>query len=106
MVRTYKPKTERCNINEEDVKAAISEVISKTLSIRQAADKYNIKVATLQHRIDKFRKSLEDSEASSSSNSFSSKYTVAQVFSTQQEKLLTEYLLNCSKMQYGLPSAL
>ncbi|CAK1597348.1 unnamed protein product [Parnassius mnemosyne] len=101
MVRTYKPKTERCNINEENMKAAISDVISKKLSIRVAAGKYNVKTATLQHRIEKFRKSFEDSQASSS-KSYSSKYTVAQVFSKQEEKMLTEYLLNCSKMHYGL----
>lgn len=104
MVRTYKPKTERRNINEEDVMNAISSVMSKTISIRQAANKYKIKAATLQHRVEKHRKGLKDMEASSpsTSNVYSSKYTSAQVFSTQQEKMLTEYLLNCSKMHYGL----
>lgn len=104
IVRTYKPKTKKRNINEEDIKTAISEVVSKTLSIRQSADKYNIKPATLQHRVKKFCKFFENNEASSSSNSnsYGLKYTVAQVFSTQQEKMLTEYLLNYSKMHHGL----
>ncbi|KAL3289150.1 hypothetical protein HHI36_003587 [Cryptolaemus montrouzieri] len=139
MVRTYKPKTDRKNINEESIEDAIREVLSKTLSIRKAADKYGIKTATLQHRIEKARKSFEATrplstiEASSSlqaesslsqagpsssqiapsmemaqiasssahtttaalsphtatatsSNIYGSKYTVAQVFSTEQEK--------------------
>lgn len=101
MLRTYKPKTEKSNINEEKVKTAISEVISKKLSIWRTADKYNIKAATLQHRIEKFRKSFVENQAPSS-NSYGSKYTISQVFSTQQEKIFTEYLLNRSKMHYGL----
>lgn len=101
MVRAYKPKTDRGSIDEETVKSAISEVISKRLSIRRAADKYRIKAATLQHRIEKFRKTFEENEASSS-NIYGSKYTVAQVFSIEQEKAFAEYLLNCSKMHYGL----
>ncbi|KAL3269352.1 hypothetical protein HHI36_008424 [Cryptolaemus montrouzieri] len=59
MVRTYKPKTDRKNINEESIEDAIREVLSKTLSIRKAADKYGIKTATLQYRIEKARKSFE-----------------------------------------------
>lgn len=59
MVRTYKPKTDRKNINEENIEDAICEVLSKTLSICKAADKYGIKTATLQHRIEKARKSFE-----------------------------------------------
>ena len=65
MVRTYKPKTDRKNINEENIKDAIREVLSKTLSIRKAADKYGIKTATLQHRIEKAR-TLSKNEPSSS----------------------------------------
>lgn len=56
MVRNYIPKTDRKHINEENINDAIREVISKTLSIRKAAEKYGIKVATLQHRIEKSRK--------------------------------------------------
>lgn len=101
MVRTYKAKTDRGSIDEERMKTAITEVVSKRLSIRKAADKYSIKAGTLQHRIEKFLKTVDENEASAS-NVYSSKYTVAQVFSNVQEKALTEYLLNCSKMHYGL----
>lgn len=101
MVRTYKPKTERRSLDEERIKSAVSEVASKVLSIRKAAEKYGIKPATLQHRVEKFRKASEENQ-SSSSNLYGSKYTVAQVFTAQQEKLFSEYLLTCSKMHYGL----
>jgi transposase len=103
MVRTYKPTTERNKINEEDVKTAISEVVAKTLSLRAAASKYNIHVSTLQHRVAKF-KSDADNPAVLHDNAkkFSSKYTVAQVFTNDQENKLAEYLINCSKMHYGL----
>lgn len=101
MVRTYKPKTERLNLDEERIKAAVSEITLKVLSIRKAAEKYGIKPATLQHRVEKFRKASEENQLSFS-NLYGSKYTVAQVFTAQQEKMLSEYLLTCSKMHYGL----
>lgn len=101
MVRTYKPKTERRSLDEDKIKSAVSEVTLKVLSIRKAAEKYGIKPATLQHRVEKFRKASEENQ-SSSPNLYGSKYTVAQVFTAQQEKLFSEYLLTCSKMHYGL----
>ncbi|CAG5038366.1 unnamed protein product [Parnassius apollo] len=96
MVWTYKPKTERCNINEENMKTAISDVILKKLSTRVVAGKYNIKTATLQYRIEKFLKSFKNNQASSS-KSYSSKHTVAQVFSKQEKKMLTKYYLTVTK---------
>ncbi|KAF2890026.1 hypothetical protein ILUMI_16147 [Ignelater luminosus] len=77
MVRTYKSKTDRGSIDEENIKTAITDVLSKRLSIRKAADKCSIKAATLQHRIEKFRKKFDENEASSS-NAYGSWYTVAQ----------------------------
>lgn len=47
-------------------------VISKTFSIRKAADKYGIKAATLQHRIKKLSQSFEATRASSSVHTTSS----------------------------------
>ncbi|GBP58580.1 hypothetical protein EVAR_40863_1 [Eumeta japonica] len=68
MVRTYKPKTDRKDIDKESVKDALREGLSKTLSIRKAADKYGIKAATLQHRIEKFRQSFEATRTSTSTH--------------------------------------
>lgn len=97
MVRNYKRKTERTNINEDAFTSAISEVIEGKLSIRRAADKYNVKCGTLQHRIKKWKEGRKEEGAS-----YSSKYTSQQVFNLNQEKLLTEYIIKCSKMHHGL----
>ncbi|GBP61757.1 hypothetical protein EVAR_31085_1 [Eumeta japonica] len=53
MVRTFKRNSQRTSIDEVSVASAISEVLEGKLSIRKAADKYNLKPATLQHRVDK-----------------------------------------------------
>lgn len=87
MVRTYKKKTERAGIDEATVHLAVSEVIEGGLSIRKTAMKYNLKTATLQHRIEKARKQLQGGNKPE----YSSKYCSHQVFSKQQERLLTEY---------------
>lgn len=100
MVRHYVPKTDRGNINEENMNRAITEVLEKTLSIRKAAEKHNVMASTLQHRVEKMRKTTEQN--TKESYLFSSKYTVSQVFTTEQEKMLTDYMINCSKMHYGL----
>lgn len=56
MVRTYHKKTQRAFIDEEAIKAAITDVIKHHKSIRVAAADHNLKSATLQHRIEKYRK--------------------------------------------------
>ncbi|KAG5869547.1 hypothetical protein JTB14_037164 [Gonioctena quinquepunctata] len=52
MGRVYLRQTERANINEDAISSAVNEVNKGNLSIRKAADKYNIKPATLQHRLE------------------------------------------------------
>ncbi|KAK4882316.1 hypothetical protein RN001_005635 [Aquatica leii] len=56
MVRTYHKKTQRAFIDEEAVKSAITDVIKHKKSIRVVAADHNLKSATLQHRIEKYRK--------------------------------------------------
>lgn len=84
----------------------MSEVISGILSLRKAAEKYGLKPAILQHRVEKFRKEHEANErtpdGASTTTSSKSKYGIAQVFDLQQENALSEYLTTCSKMHYGL----
>ncbi|GBP27394.1 Diacylglycerol O-acyltransferase 1 [Eumeta japonica] len=60
MMRTYKPRTERRNLDEEGIKTAVSKVTLKVLSIKKAAENYDIKPATLQYRVEKFRKASEE----------------------------------------------
>ena len=100
MVRTYKPKTERRSLDEERIKTTVSDVTLKVLSIRKAAEKYGIKPATLQYRVEKFGKASE--EGNRHLLICIGQNILAQVFTVDQEKMFSEYLLTCSKMHYGL----
>lgn len=51
MVRNYKPKTNRANIDETTMRQALREVLSKSMHQREAARVYGIKRQTLQSRI-------------------------------------------------------
>lgn len=114
MVRNYKKKTNRNDINENDMKRAIQAVLTGQLSERRASSSYNIKRGTLQSRIrklktkygiDKVKRMFSDDSGKESDNNtdhYSSKYTVSQVFSTQQEDELVKYIKTCLLMNYGL----
>lgn len=102
MVRNYKRKNTRSGIVDEDAMAsAISEVLKANLSIRQSAEKYDIKLSTLQTRINKILKT-KSAEPTTSNRSFDSKYTANQVFTKEEEDMLNEYIRICSKRHYGL----
>lgn len=102
MVRNYVLKTNRRNLNENNIEMAITETIKGTLSLRKAAYKYNISVSTLQHRIEKIRKNTKTQNDEARYKIYGSKYTISQVFTIKQEKMLSEYIVNCSNMHYGL----
>ncbi|KAF9818171.1 hypothetical protein SFRURICE_003912, partial [Spodoptera frugiperda] len=101
MVRTYKPKnTSRQAVDEESMQSAIRDVMQGVLSYRKAADKYNLKLSTLESRVKKYKNS---NDAQGSRNrKFDSKYTSFQVFSMEEEKLLNDYIIKCCKMHYVL----
>lgn len=99
MVRNYKKKRTRSDIDEEAMSSAIKDVIEGRLSFRKAAEKYNIKSSTLQSRVIKMRK---QADCKKQLRSFGSKYTSCQVFSTEEESHLNKYVSKCSKMHYGL----
>lgn len=101
MVRTYKPKNAtRQLVDEESIQAAIQDIMQGVLSYRKAADKYNLKLSTLESRVKKYKNS-NDAEGSSN-RTFDSKYTSFQVFSIEEEKMLNDYIIKCCKMHYGL----
>ncbi|KAG5877409.1 hypothetical protein JTB14_035647 [Gonioctena quinquepunctata] len=101
MVRTYKPKkTSRQAVDEESMQSAIQNVMQGVLSYRKAADKYNLKLSTLESQVKKYKNS-NDAEGSSN-RTFDSKYTSFQVFFMEEEKLLNDYIIKCCKMHYGI----
>ena len=73
--------------------AAMSDVVNNVLSLRKAADKYNVKKSTLKDYVDKARKGTDFKLGAFNSR---------QVFPMHMEEELTTYLLTCSAMYYGL----
>lgn len=115
MVRTYIKQTNRANISEVSMKQAIHEILSNRMSQREASRCFDIKRGTLLSRLKKLRTKYsaeqlmqvyrDDSGNECDNNedaAYSSKYTVAQVFSTKQEEELVKYIKMCSDMNYGL----
>lgn len=112
MVRNYKKKTNRALIDEGLITNAIKAVMKEGLSTRRAAELFNVKRSTLVSRMKKSKlhqRNTQDDSGNDSSEEeynnnfeFSSKYTVAQVFTTEQENNLCDYLKKCSGLNYGL----
>ncbi|KAK9752251.1 Tc5 transposase DNA-binding domain [Popillia japonica] len=97
------------------MKQAIHEILSNRMSQREASRCFDIKRGTLLSRLKKLRTKYsaeqlmqvyrDDSGNECDNNedaAYSSKYTVAQVFSTKQEEELVKYIKMCSDMNYGL----
>lgn len=122
MVRNYVKKTNRASINENDVAAAINDILNGNCSLRGAAAEYGIHFATLQYRLGLHRKKNQQLLIEDDSDQEDlppaqplppavpevrkmSKYSTQQVFSIDQEAMLVEYLITCSKLKHGLTKA-
>lgn len=106
MVRTYKPTTNRRNLDESKIKLAIRDVVSGKYNITGAAVEHGLKRTTLRDRIKKIHKSklnaMDDSgQSSEDEQQYTSKYTSNQVFTKNQERDICEYFKRCSNLQHG-----
>uniref|UniRef100_A0A1B6HXC1 HTH psq-type domain-containing protein n=1 Tax=Homalodisca liturata TaxID=320908 RepID=A0A1B6HXC1_9HEMI len=113
MVRNYIKKKVGPEINERDVEEAVKLVLEKNVPIRQAAESFGLVHTMLFYRIKKAKALLKTNLPSEHTDirvpsapapllTFNSKYTSNQVFSAQEEKMLEEYIITCSAMNYGL----
>lgn len=101
MVRTYIRKTDRSIIPENVVVQAICDIKNGNGSIRNVAERYGLKKSMLHKRLKKLnQKNINDTEISEIK--FSSKYTTQQIFLNEEEDRLVNYILQSSKLQYGL----
>lgn len=91
MMRNYKKKRDT-SVNEEDLKKAMQHVLNKTMTLRGAADAFEITKSTLGYRL----KNIKNDKRSKSED-FSSKYSVCQVFTNLEKNMLENYMLKCSK---------
>lgn len=72
-------------------------VVNDGMKLRTAATIYNIKPTTLFYR----EKNYKDNVMPKNKN-YSSKHTVHQVFTNDEERMLKRYFLKMSNMNYGL----
>ena len=70
------------------------------LSIRKAAEMRNVHFVTLSRYV---KKKQANSEQNGAEVMYRPNYNVRQVFNSDQEAKLTDYLINCARMYYGLP---
>ncbi|KAJ8957511.1 hypothetical protein NQ318_020545 [Aromia moschata] len=92
--RYYKRKTDRGKWSAQDMTEAIRKIRNNELSVRQAAEQYNVPKSTLQRRVTNKNKIVTESE----------KYLgrFRQVFSVEQENEIMEYILEMEKRFFGI----
>lgn len=95
----YKPKesaSRRKPFTKQQIANAIKDVEKgMSLSKRKTATKYDIDRTTLSRYVQDTVKVMKFDETGS-------QYKSTQIFSQKEEKILFDYLLECSKMHYGL----
>ncbi|XP_050508284.1 uncharacterized protein LOC126892213 isoform X2 [Diabrotica virgifera virgifera] len=85
--------------SDEQMERAVKLILENKISLRRAADECNVSFVTLFRYVKK-QKAAND-EGSNMKIRFTHKYNSRLIFTAELEKLLSEYLLICSKMCYG-----
>lgn len=88
--------TKRDKICLDSLKRAAQLVLKDGISVRAAAKETNIARATLQRRV------IAHEKSGNEDFNYKNNCAVRQVFSNEEEKAVTKYLLDASKMHYGL----
>lgn len=96
MIRTYIKKRNKPAISDAILQEAVRTVNEGELSLRAAASKYGMTHTALYYQL---RKLKNDDNLS---RKYDSRYTSQQVFSKEQELMLVDYIIKCSKMNYGM----
>ena len=83
--------------DSESMDAAVRKVIDEGMGIRSTCKAYDIKFSTLPRYVKKAN-AAEDKELMT----YAPNYNCRQVFTTNEEILLQDYLIKAAKIQYGL----
>lgn len=89
MPRRYTRKTNRGSWSVDQLQNAVLKIGESGMSIRSAADNFNIPYSTLRDKVNKSKASAP-------------RFGVNPVFATEQENKMTEHLLKMARMFYGL----
>uniref|UniRef100_A0A2A4K4E0 HTH CENPB-type domain-containing protein n=1 Tax=Heliothis virescens TaxID=7102 RepID=A0A2A4K4E0_HELVI len=100
MPNVRKRTTNRGLVSAEIMDLAAEEVLRRKVPFRDAANSYQLCHVTLYRYVQKKKKMLEEGLTNSLPNvGYVSK---RRIFSDQEEKILAEYLLHCSQINYGM----
>jgi hypothetical protein len=113
MPRFYKRKdgsNPRESIDESQMAAAIHEYLhpdGERFSLRQLAEKYEVKKSTLQLRLNNIRVNPDpnqnpDEQPSGLNLTYGSKHTANQIFSASEEKELVDYVITACNLHHGI----
>lgn len=94
-VQGKKKKSTKGLFTEAAMKNAVKDVISNHMSLREAAERNDVKFQTLARYVNKQKKSPNESIH------MKPKYDTRRIFTDEQESSLVNYVLQCSKMCYG-----
>lgn len=103
MVRNKTP-TSRVRQSDEVILEAIQAVIDKKLTLRVAAETYQMKKSTLARAVVKHRKKIADGIQTPAT--FQPNHGHQIVFTTDEEKLLEQYIIDASKRHHGMTKKL
>lgn len=105
MVRNRKRKTNIGLTSPEAMMSAVRAVLNGGWSVKRAAEEFHIARTTLTRYVEKCRDQEIDWDAVLIPElpRMEPKYNARQVFSTEEESLLAEYLKACAKLHHGLP---
>jgi len=98
MVRTYLNKRNISDVPEAVIQEAVRAVQEMRLSVRVAASRYGVTHTTC---ITEFKK-ISNVDECNRPNAFTSSYKSRQIFNENQELMLVDYVIKCSKMNYGM----
>lgn len=98
MVRNKKP-TARVRHNDEEILRAVVKVVNQQMTIREAADNISMSKSTLARAVTKYRQSLKDTNIKIT---FQPNHGHQLVFTTEEELLLAQYIIDASKFHCGL----
>lgn len=99
MVRTYKPKRTNPPATEEDLRLALTEVLTGKMSIRTASTQFGLKKSTLGDYVKRFR---VNGRVPQEFEPVRREQHSRQIFSIALENELVSYLKTCSLMSHGL----
>lgn len=95
MARGRKRKSDRGSFTKEQMKSAVNDVIENNVSLRNAAEQYNLKFQTFARYVTKQKNAVGEEIR------MTPKYASRNIFSEAQELALKDYIIQCSKMCYG-----